>query len=148
MWEVRFEGEILVGLYLCIFDGDDEIDGVEVGPYADFGELRDYIVRELEEGKAGTRFPTFILHSDCDGEWSVDDATKLLTELEEIGGSMKAQKPVPFVSEWKSKVAKNIGLVPKSAFESFVDVDGEFVLMRIQNLVRVALEHQLPILFQ
>jgi hypothetical protein len=148
VWEVRVEGEILVGLYLCVFDGDDEIEGVEVGPYADFGELRDYVVRELEGGKAGTRFPTFILHSDCDGEWSVDDATKLSTELEKIVGSMKERKAVPFVSEWQSKVAKSIGLVPKSAFESFVDVDGEFVLMRIHNLVRVALEHQLPILFQ
>lgn len=55
---------------------------------------------------------------------------------------------MPFVSEWQSKVAKSIGLVPKTALESFVDVDGEFVLMRIHNLVRVALDHQLPILFQ
>ena len=137
-----------MGLYLCVFDGDDEIDGVEVGPYADFGELRDYVVRELEGGKAGSQFPTFILHSDGDGEWSVADATKLLAELEKIISSMKVRKPVPFVSEWQSTVAKSIGLVPKSAFESFVDVDGEFVLMRIHNLVRVALEHQLPILFQ
>jgi hypothetical protein len=148
VWEVRVEGETLVGLYLCVFDGDDEIDGVEVGAYADFGELRDYVVRELEGGKAGTRFPTFILHSDCDGEWSVDDANKLSMELEKIVSSMKERKPVPFVSDWQGNVAKNIGLVPKSAFESFVDVDGEFVLMRIYNLVRVALERQLPILFQ
>ena len=137
-----------MGLYLCVFDGEDEIDGVEVGPYADFGELRDYVVRELEGGKAGTRFPTFIIHSDCDGQWSVEDAAKLLAELETIVSSMKAQKPVPFVSEWQRNAARNVGLVPKSAFESFVDVDGELVLLRIQNLVRVALEHQLPILFQ
>ena len=137
-----------MGLYLCVFDGDDEIDGVEVGPYKDFGELRDYIVRELEGGRAGTKFPTFILHSDRDGEWSVEDATKLLAEMEEIISSMKARNPLPFVSEWQRKVAKNIGLAPKSAFECFVDVDGEFVLMRIHNLVRVALERRLPILFQ
>lgn len=137
-----------MGLYLCVFDGDDEIDGVEVGPYADFGELREYVVRELEGGKGGTRFPTFILHSDCDGEWSAADATKLLAELENIISSMKVRTPVPFVSEWQRTVAKSIGLVPKSAFESFVDVDGEFVLMRIHNLVRVSLERQLPILFQ
>ena len=137
-----------MGLYLCVFDGDDEIDGVEVGPYADFGGLRDYVVRELEGGHAGSRFPTFILHSDSDGEWSVDDAIKLLAEMEEIVRSTKARKPVPFVSEWQSKAAKNIGLTPKSAFESFVDVDGEFVLLRIHNLVRVAAERRLPILFQ
>jgi hypothetical protein len=148
MWEVRVEGKSLVGLYLCVFDGEDEIDGVEVGPYADFGALRDYVVRELEGGRAGTRFPMFILHSDCDGKWSVEDATKLQAEMEEIISSMKARKPMPFVSEWQSRVARNIGLAPKSALECFVDVDGEFVLIRIHNLVKVALERRLPILFQ
>ena len=136
-----------MGLYLCVFDGDDEIDGVEVGPYADFGELRDYVVRELEGGRAGTKFPIFILHSDCDGAWSVEDATKLVAEMEGIISSMKTRKPVPFASEWQRRVAKNVGLAPKSAFECFVDVDGEFVLMRIHNLVRVALDRRLPIYF-
>jgi hypothetical protein len=148
MWEVRGEGESLVGLYLCVFDGDDEIDGVDVGAYADFNALRDYVVRELEGGHAGIKFPIFVLHSDCDGKWSVEDATKLLAELEEVVNSLKTRKPIPFTSEWQSKVARDIGLTPKSAFECFVDVDGEFVLMRIHNLVRVALERQLPILFQ
>jgi len=45
-----------VGLYLCIFDGDEEVDGVEVGAYADYNALRDYVVRELETGRAGSRF--------------------------------------------------------------------------------------------
>jgi hypothetical protein len=39
-----------VGVYLCVFDGDDEVDGVEIGHYSDFGELRDYVVRELKGG--------------------------------------------------------------------------------------------------
>jgi len=58
-----------MGLYLCIFDGEEDVNGVEIGSYADYNALRDYVVRELELGKAGTRFPTFVLHSDCDGEW-------------------------------------------------------------------------------
>jgi hypothetical protein len=45
-------------------------------------------------------------------------------------------------------VADSIGLVPQNAFESFIDVDGEFLLERLQNLVKNALKHQLPILFQ
>jgi hypothetical protein len=137
-----------MGLYLCVFDGDDEIDGVEVGAYEDFNALRDYVVREPEGGHPGIKFPIFVLHSDCDGKWSVEDATKLLAELEEIGNYLKTRKPIPFTSEWQSAVARDIGLTPKNALECFVDVDGEFVLMRIQNLVRVALERQLPILFQ
>jgi len=70
-----------MGLYLCIFDGDEDVDGVEVGAYADYNALRDYIVRDLEAGKVGSRFPTFILHSDCDGEWSVAECQMLQGEL-------------------------------------------------------------------
>jgi hypothetical protein len=35
-----------------------------------------------------------------------------------------------------------------TAYESFIDVDGEFVLERIQHLADVAFERQLPISFQ
>jgi hypothetical protein len=137
-----------MGLYLCIFDGDEEIDGVEVGPYSDFSALRDYIVRELEPGRAGSKYPTLILHSDCDGEWSVDQCGILREELAEIIVKMKKNISVPFASEWQANVARSIGLVPSNAFESFVDVDGEFVLERLQNLVELALRRRLPILFQ
>jgi hypothetical protein len=45
-------------------------------------------------------------------------------------------------------VARSVGLAPKSAFESFIDVDGQFVLERMLNLASLALERELPILFQ
>lgn len=137
-----------MGLYLCVFDGDEEIDGVEVGPYADFNGLRDFIIQEFELGQAGINFPTFINHSDADGEWSVADCVKLSDELSEIVLLMKTKPALPFVSEWQSSTAKAIGLTPKTAYESFIDVDGEFVLERIRHLVDVALQHKLPILFQ
>jgi len=136
-----------VGLYLCIFDGDEDVNGVEVGSYADFGALRDFVVRELEP-KAGARFPTFILHSDSDGEWSVVDCQKLQVELDEISVALKGRPAIAFSSDWQSVVAKSIGLKPQNAFESFIDVDGEFLLERLQNLVRDALARRLPILFQ
>ena len=100
-----------MGLYLCVFDGDEDIDGVEIGPYTDFNVLRDYIIRELEAGKAGSRFPTFILHSDSDGEWSLADCEKLRDELAEIATALKTHPPVKFVSDWQNAVAKSIGLV-------------------------------------
>jgi hypothetical protein len=137
-----------MGLCLCIFDEDEEIDGVEVGHYADFDELRSYVSRELEEGKAGTRFPTFILHSDCDGEWSPAESEKLILELEEIISQMTMRPPREFVSEWQRLVAKSVGLVPQNAFESFIDVDGQFVLERILRLAVMGSERRLPILFQ
>jgi hypothetical protein len=52
-------GEALMGLYLCIFAGDDrdeelddeELGAVDVGGYSDFGEFRDVIARLLEGGR-------------------------------------------------------------------------------------------------
>lgn len=137
-----------MGLYLCVFDGDEDVDGVEVGPYADFNALRDYIARELEGGKAGARFPMFMLHSDSDGEWALSDCEKLRGELGEITNALKARPAVQFVSDWQKAMAKSIGLVPQNAFESFIDVDGEFLIERLQSLVDGARKRGLPILFQ
>ena len=137
-----------MGLYLCIFDGDEEIDGVEVGPYADFGNLRDYVVCNLEDGKHGSRYPTFILHSDGDGEWAAEECGKLRTELSQIIAEMKSRQAVPFGSDWQRDAAKRFGVHPQNAYESFVDVDGEFVLERLEHLAEVAHERNLPILFQ
>jgi hypothetical protein len=137
-----------MGLYLCIFDADEEVDGVEVGRYSDFNALRDYVARELEAGRRGARFPTLMLHSDSDGEWSVADCEKLTPELRSIIAQMQTRPPVEFVSDWQQHAARSAGLVPKSAFESFIDVDGQFVLERMLHLASVALERGLPILFQ
>jgi hypothetical protein len=52
------------------------------------------------------------------------------------------------VSDWQRAVAKSIGLVPQNAFESFIDVDGEFLIGRLQSLVDGARKRGLPILFQ
>jgi hypothetical protein len=137
-----------MGLYLCIFDGDEDVDGVEVGSYGDYNALRDYVVRELEAGRAGSRFPTFVMHSDCDGEWSLGQCQRLQGELAEIAAALKQRPMVPFNSDWQKVVAKSIGLNPQSAFESFIDVDGEFLLERLENLVKNAMRRRLPILFQ
>ena len=137
-----------MGLYLCVFDGAEEIDGVEVGPYADYNALREFVVRELESGTVGTRFPTFVRHSDCDGEWSVAECQALRTELAQIAAALKTLPAQPFPSKWQGAVAKSLGTSPHDAFESFLDVDGEFLIDRLRHLVELALQHRLPILFQ
>lgn len=61
-----------MGLYLCIFagdDGDEELDGVEVGGYDDFGEFPDLIARLLEGGTWASRFPVLMTHPDSHGDW-------------------------------------------------------------------------------
>ncbi|KAE8762008.1 hypothetical protein FSO04_01255 [Paraburkholderia madseniana] len=137
-----------MGLYLCIFDGQEEVEGVEIGTYADFNGLREYLVTELEGGRAGCRFPTFILHSDSDGEWGDLACIDLRNELNEIISEMKTRAPTPFISEWQNKVARSVGLVPKNALESFIDVDGELLLERIDDLAAIAIARRLSILFQ
>jgi hypothetical protein len=137
-----------MSLYLCVFDNSQELDGVEVGPYADFNALRDYIVAELEGGRPGSRFPTLILHSDCDGEWSVPQCYALHQELAVAMAAMEDRPAVPFASVGQAEIAGSLGLVPRNAFESFIDVDGDFVLARLQELTEFALQHKLPVLFQ
>jgi hypothetical protein len=87
------------------------------------------------------------MHSDCDGEWSVSDCRNLLEELSAIAAEMKHRPPVP-LSDWQRNVAKSRGLVPATAFESFIDVNGDFVVDRISYLAGVAIQRSLPILFQ
>jgi len=137
-----------MSLYLCIFDGDDDIDGIDVGGYADFNALRDLVIEKLEFGNAGSRFPTFVLHSDCDGEWTSDQCRSLISELEGIESELKELGPVPFSSSWQSAVAASIGLVPKSSFESFLDADGEFLLRRMLDLAKKACSRKLSVIFQ
>ena len=125
-----------MGLYLAVFDGDEELDGVEVGLYADFSAFREAVVANLEGGFPGSRFPTLILHSDCDGEWSPVQAALLEKELEVIGMELQRLPPVPLNDGWQRQVAKTFGVQNHTLFDRFFDVDGE---PRIDRLI--GLEH-------
>ena len=135
-----------MGLYLTIFDNGDEIDGVEVGMYADFAAFRDAVV-SLERGVAGSRFPTLILHSDCDGEWTPEQSAALEVELRTIAVEFAVMPAVP-LDGWKSQVAKLLGLRPTSLSDCFFDVDGEPLLERLIDLSRLSQDRNLPIIFQ
>ena len=137
-----------MGLYLAVFDGEDEVGGVEVGSYADFGAFRNAVVANVEDGMAGSRCPTLILHSDCGGQWTPEEASKLELELGEVGARFKELPPAPFNSDWQRQVAKELGIVPQSLYECFFDVDGEPLLSRLISLARLSKERNLPILFQ
>ena len=136
-----------MGLYLAIFDGDVELDGVEVGAYADFSAFRDAVVSKLEAGNAGSRFPTLILHSDCDGEWTPGQAAALEAELGVIAKEFASLPPVP-LDGWKAEVAKMVGTRPANLADCFFDIDGEPLLERVLGLARLSQERNLPVLFQ
>lgn len=137
-----------MSLYFCIFDDEEELDGVDVGAYSDFGDFRNTVVRELERGMGGSRFPTLILHSDCDGEWNLDDCSKLEPELEVICAELKQRPSREFFAEWQKNLAKKLDLRPTTLYDCFIDVDGELLLERMLGLVRLARRRELPILFQ
>ena len=137
-----------MSLYLTIFDGEDELDGVEVGSYSDFAAFRDAVIISLERGSPGSRFPTLILHSDCDGEWSPSQAEELEKELESISNEFRQLPPVPLSSSWQKQVAKTLGLQIDDLYDSFFDVDGEPLLERLVGLTKLSRRRQLPILFQ
>jgi len=136
-----------MGLYLAIFEGDEELDGVEVGAYADFSAFRDVVVSNLEAGSAGSRFPTLILHSDCDGEWTPEQAAILKSELKIVAEAFAGLPPIP-LNGWKAEVAKMFGIRPTTLADCFFDVDGEPLLERLLGLARLSQERNLPILFQ
>lgn len=115
-----------MSLYLCVFDQNRELAGIEVGSYSDFNAFRQRIVDTLEQGRPGSRFPTLIRHSDCAGEWTVPDCGRLQAELAVIAAETTARRtPV-----------------------AFSDIEGEPLLDQLAGLVRVALAHGRPILFQ
>lgn len=135
-------------MYLCVFDGDEELEGVEVGSYADYGRLRDLVSRDLEGGVVGSRFPTFMLHSDSDGEYSPADAATLLAELRTIAKELSIRAAVALPAGWQSSTARVFGLKPASLADCFFDIDGEPLFERLIGLCECAIEHQRPILFQ
>lgn len=137
-----------MSLYLCIFDNEEEIEGVEIGSYSDFNFFRDTVIAIVESGKAGSVCPVLINHSDCDGEWSVSEAIALDSELKVIEESFGKYPAIEFNSPWKSDVAKMFGIKPKNLLDCFFDIDGEPLIERLRHLVKVSIKSNLPILFQ
>lgn len=137
-----------MGLYLCIFDGDEELEGIEVGSYTDFGAFRSAVETHIEEGVEGSQCPTLMLHSDCDGLWSPEESALLKGELATITQTFMQLPPEPLGNGWKPEVAKVFGLRPANLYECFFDVDGVPLLDRLMGLVRISVDRNLPILFQ
>jgi hypothetical protein len=138
-----------MGLYLCAFKNDDEIEGVEVGSYADFNFFREAVAATVEKGKAaGQVCPVLNTHSDSDGSWSPAEAKALLSELDVIEGTLRTYPAVEYNSGWKNEVAKTFGIKPNNLLECFFDVDGEPLTERLRQLAEVSIENDVPILFQ
>jgi hypothetical protein len=142
-----------MGLYLCVFAGpaggsDEELDGVEVGSYADFGAFREAVAGRLEPGGWGSRFPLLMGHDDADGEWSAGQAGELAEELRAIRAGFEALPPDGFGAPWQARLARDLGWQPASLAGCFLDVDGEPLLDRLIELAETAARAARPISFQ
>lgn len=137
-----------MGLYLMVLDGDEELDGVEVGGYDDFGAFRDAVTAEVEGGEPGSVCPVLIIHSDCDGWWAPTDSAKLLIELQTIEKRFRKAPPIAFNSDWKRDVARTHGMSQKTLADCFFDVNGEPLIARLRSLAQLSVVRNLRILFQ
>lgn len=148
-----------MGLYLCIFDQDEEdICGVEVGLYSYFGAFRDTVSKFTSKGvvakllgrknKFALPMTTLLNHSDCDGSWSVDECGQLKKELEEIKQTFMKEPPDFSIIELKQDIFKFYGIKPDNLFECFVDSDCEFLIDRLIELCNLAIQNNRPIMFQ
>ena len=96
VFNVKFVEDSPMSLCLIVFGSDieqdddpEEIAECDVGHYSDFGCFRDTIARHLDPD----RFPTLMEHSDCDGEWTLEELPALEHELQEIGAAFRKLPP-------------------------------------------------------
>ena len=122
-------------------DDPEEIAECDVGHYSDFGCFRDTIARHLDPD----RFPTLMEHSDCDGEWTLEELPALEHELQEIGAAFRKLPPeqpagaFEHTAEYRAEAG--------SLYDCFHDVNGENLFEAILGLCAVAREHKRPITF-
>lgn len=136
-----------MGLYLCVFRGEEELDGMEVGSYDDFEQFRD-AARALD-GRIFRRFGTLRVNVSPTTAWSSRDAGRLSRELTALGRELQRLPPRPFTpGTWQADVARERGLEPATLRDCFLDVEGEPLLDRLLALCRLSVETGQPILFQ
>ncbi len=137
-----------MGLYLTVFDGDDELDGVEVGTYSDYDVFIQAVIENVENGSKGSVCPILTLHHDSDGEWSSQESQGLRSELLKVRDVLVSMPPISHESPWVSQTMGECDLKPSNAYESFIDVNGEFLIDRLIDLTDLSIGKGLPILFQ
>lgn len=125
-----------------------EIEGVDIGSYEDFNVFREAVAATLEKGKMGEICPVLNTHSDCDGEWTPEDAKGLLLELDRIQEALRQYPAVQLNSEWKRQVFQAEGLKRQTLLDSFFDIDGELLVERLRDLAKASVASNQPILFQ
>jgi hypothetical protein len=137
-----------MGLYLCVFDEGEDVEGIDCGGYSDWNAFIAAVVEHVEQGQRGARVPLLTMHSDCDGEWSPAEWVVLARALDEIEETFKRLPAQPPRDGWRAQVAEDLELRFESLWDCFFDVDGENLIERLRGLAKLARERNRPIRFQ
>ena len=89
-----------------------------------------------------------MLHSDCDGEWGIQECKSLQAELLEVAVALKAHPAANDQSEWQKELFDEMGRRPDNRYDEFIDVDGESLVTRLSDLCACAIQAGRPIFFQ
>jgi hypothetical protein len=135
-----------MSLYLCVFDGDEELAGVDVGGYDDYGHFLDAVIYHLESRTPGSRYPLLTIHSDSDGEWSAAECAVLQGAFKEVTEAFRKLPPAQLTG-WQTEVAKSRGIQPRTLYDCFFDVDGQPLLSRLIELCEAARKADRAIVF-
>jgi hypothetical protein len=137
-----------MGLYLCVFDDDEDVEGIDCGGYSDWNAFIAAVVEHVEQGRRGTRVPLLTMHSDSDGEWSPAECVVLERALDEIEAVFARRPAEPPRDGWRAQVAEELELQFDSLRDCFFDVDGENLIERLRGLAKLARDLDRPIRFQ
>ncbi len=137
-----------MGLCLHVFSGElseddepEEIAECDLGPYSYFAHFRESIGRNL----GAQRFPTLMGHSDCDGEWSLEELPALERELREIATEFRGL-PIDAARDALGYLSENPH-GPPSLYDCFHNTSGENLFEALLELCRIARMHRQPITF-
>jgi hypothetical protein len=136
-----------MGLYLCVFRGDEELLGFDVGSYDDFERFRDEA--RARDRRVFRRYGVLRVNMSPTTHWSPRDAAKLASEVVHLREALRGVPARPFPpGSWQAARAAELGLAPASLADCFIDLDGASLFDRLLALCHVAVEAREPILFQ
>jgi hypothetical protein len=130
-----------MSLYLTLIDGDEEVEGWVFGHYSDYAYFCDVVRIRVQHD-----CPTLLRHSDCDGEWTVEQLPALRAELEAIGRRFRQLPPEHPVDRFEHTAKHRCGA--RSLYDCFHNVDGENVIEALMVLCDEGIRRRLPILLQ
>jgi hypothetical protein len=91
------------------------------------------------------KYPTLMEHSDCDGEWALEELPKLRDEIREIADAFRKLPPEDPVGAFEHTEEYREGAA--CLYDCFHDVNGTNLFEALIDLCDVGLANERPITF-